>query len=102
MVGAVPLLRVTVPGTDAHALVAATVTALAVGDEVLADVLVDGRNGVLVLEAHGASAAAVVVVLAERFGDLPGRPTVRSAWGPGRDEPTALPQRRAVPPISTS
>jgi hypothetical protein len=73
------------PGTDAHALAAATITALAVGDEVLAGVLVDGRNGVLVLEGHGASAAAVVVVLAERFGDLPGRPTVRSVWGPGAD-----------------
>ena len=39
----------------------------------------------LVLEGHGASAAAVVVVLAEGFGDLPGRPTVRSVWGPGAD-----------------
>jgi hypothetical protein len=73
------------PGTDARALAEATVTALAVGDEVLAGVLVDERDGALVLEGHGVPAAAVVVVLAERFGDLPGGPKVHSVWGPGAD-----------------
>ena len=85
----VPVIRVTVtprpPGTDARALAEATVTALAVGDEVLAGVLVDERDGALVLEGHGVPAAAVVVALAERFGDLPGGPKVHSVWGPGAD-----------------
>ncbi|MEY2512705.1 MAG: hypothetical protein QOJ89_63 [bacterium] len=85
----VPVIRVTMtpraPGTDARALAEATVTALAVGDEVLAGVLVDERDGALVLEGHGVPAAAVVVALAERFGDLPGGPKVHSVWGPGAD-----------------
>ena len=89
MPGAVPLIRVTVtprpPGTDACAITASTVTALAVGDEVLAGVLVGEPGDALVLEARGTPAAAVVVAIAERFGDLRRGTDVRTVWGEHAD-----------------
>ena len=74
MPGSGPLIRVTVtprpPGIGARAFAASTVTALAVGEEVLAGVLVGEPGDALVLEGHGTPAAAVVVAIsAARTGD---------------------------------
>lgn len=58
---------------------------MAVGDEVLASVLVGEPSDALVLEAHGTPAAAVVVAIAERFGGLYRASAERSVWDASGD-----------------